>query len=194
MRNKLFAIAAALVVGGTLVASPAQADSGKNSCVLNLDTKAYACYSSFSAAVSAVTGGKVKLKTDDARAAVNDPSFHAQTEAAASYLIHIQYWNANYNQCGSGTCSDYTLGLWGSRECTTTTNDTDYSVADLGKYENPGHGTWNNKISSYQVGGKCLQNSWDNINYRAASTGYRGHQSHLSDIGWNDRIASIKWS
>jgi hypothetical protein len=177
--------AACLGLAPAANAAPPASAGAKTHCAVNVSNNSMKCFSSFKEAIALATGGKVTNAPTSAAEATADASFAAavnaadDVSAATNTLIGVEWWNKNY----SGNDLDF-YGTSG--KCSVATTDVDYVASDL--Y------SWNNKISSFFVYGDCLQKSWDNINYKGSNTGWRGDTANLTDVGWNDRIESIKWS
>jgi hypothetical protein len=178
----LLLTAVSVPLAGPAAAAPAAAraaaPAAAKHCVLAAGASTATCYSSFPAAIAAVTKGRVKAPAS-ATAAATDPGFAAAISAdavtAASVVVGVEFTNANYT--GS------TLTLYASGRCDNST-DADYVWNTL-------PAGWNDVITSFKSYNNCAQQLFRNT-YRGggALTGILVNSPNVGAPA-NDQASSL---
>jgi hypothetical protein len=190
-RIGMLACAAIAVVGLGVgpVATPAQGAESRRHCVTDLSkpNAPTACYDSFRVAIAKATGGRITDAPTDSRVAMKDRRFQARLKAIATQKqvvgqqdtapIAIFYGEINYQ----GNVYVYT----GSRRCTQSTSDRDYSISRM-------PAGWDNWMSSYIAYRNCEVTVYDGPNFTGASLPSSTKYSRMGLL--DNRTTSIIWS
>lgn len=179
IRWKVALTAVAIAVAGfAAVASPAQA-AEPNHCVVALPEQNVKCFATYQEAKAYVESvAEVNSPKDPASGQLRVATAAADRSAALLIfptLLFIAYDWTNYNFLGG---SLWVIGWNGN--CTTPTTNIDYTMADLG--------SWNNRISSVRTYSNCWLKGFDGVNWTGASTGYAGTRNLVT---LNDDINSV---
>jgi hypothetical protein len=197
----LFALGALLFHGYTV--APARADeqaaqSAKKliaqdvirpvgqSCTLNLVTKEYACYATYTEALAAVTDGLIIDGPADSMAARNDERLAARIDALGEtmritsgyVLAGTFWWDWHYE--------GQSLLIYGNG-CTATTSDVDDYFDLTGN-------SFNDQISSFQGANGCWIKAYEHQDKSGKSVGFTSSVYSLDDYQMNDMITFIEFS
>jgi hypothetical protein len=201
---QLISVLAALAVTGlgtpAVAAAPAPAPTteGGDHCVARLTgthPPVPVCFATFAEALEYASGGRLTDGPKNAADAVRDPGFVARVNAsndeastaepgrakaaAANVVISIEY-----TQSGWVTPSEL---IWtGTKNCTTSTNNTDYEISSM-------PAGWDNVISSHRAFGNCWVKHYENTGFGGASVGYEGSRSYIGGA-MDNRTSSERWS
>ncbi|MET9735612.1 hypothetical protein ABZZ79_34800 [Streptomyces sp. NPDC006458] len=166
-------------------------------CVVHLSrADQVSCFSSFTAAISSATGGKITDAPADARSALNDPRFAARldetaakhpsstasstrpTAAQGSTVIGIEYWHIGWAGSTYVLSADY--------GCTTALDGPEWEFSFW-------RAPWSDNISSFRTYANCYADHFDGPFYTGDHTGYQYGQYYIGEF-MNDRTSSIQWS
>ncbi len=188
MKNRLILVTALIglvLYAGSAAACAApvrgshpQSSGGRQSCVATAlpagDTgqPTMTCYSTFSAAIAAATGGRVHLPASATPRTVSINQINAGAAPGNTYVLSIDYKNANYglpdltwtqsSQCGS------------------------FQVASMPS-------GWNDVVSSVATYSGCANTQFKNVNFGGATFSI-GRNSQVATMGsFNDSTSSEKW-
>jgi hypothetical protein len=194
---QLISVLAALAVTGlstpAVAAGPAPTTEGGDHCVARLigsGTPVPVCFATFAEALEYASGGRLTDGPKNAADAARNPNFVARVNAsndepgrakavAASVVISIEY-----TPSGWATPSDL---IWvGTKNCTTSTNNTDYEVTSM-------PAGWDNVISSYRTFANCWVKHYENTGFGGASVGYHGSRGYIG-AAMDNRTSSERWS
>jgi len=131
------------------------------------------------------TGGRLTNAPADPPAALSDKKFNARIEALAAgptpfatQVVGIFYKDQNFQGA--------TLSITSGGNCTSTLDDTDFTVASMPS-------GWNDVISSFRCYANCYCKIYENINFGGASYGYFPSSTFVGSA-MNDRTSSITFS
>jgi hypothetical protein len=198
------ALATLLTLPGTLAlpaAASAAPTAAADQCVVNAvspkdptQVSTMRCFTSFRAAITYATGGRITDAPNNARTAAKSKKFTARVNSLADsvtpldsagsggILVAIEYWDIGYG--------DPSLVVWGSHACSATYSDVDYYLADL---RQNGRG-WNDKISSLYGYNHCWQRLYEHIGFGGEYVGWVKYVSDLRNFFFNDRASSIRFT
>jgi hypothetical protein len=189
--------AAAVPVGPAAVPAPASAGADESAtaaapapataaphCALVAGSTAARCFSTYRAAVSYGTGGRVTDAPVSARSAALDPTFARAMSALpavtpkASVLLGTEYANANFGGAS--------LSLFGAGRCDNS-SDVDFRFASL-------PAGWNDRITSFRSFSNCAQQLFRNTNFGGGSLTII--ISSLANVGAaaNDQASSLTFN
>ncbi|MGA2929299.1 MAG: hypothetical protein ABSG43_25580 [Solirubrobacteraceae bacterium] len=127
--------------------------------------------------------GTTPMKTNQTSPTSSDSATSAlrvaQTASSSSYVLGIEYVDANWQ--GS------TFTWTGNHTCASTLSDIDYYVPSLVPYG------WNDVISSFDSYSNCWTKLFENANFTGATYGFADSTSYVGDA-MNDRASSIQFS
>jgi hypothetical protein len=187
----LIALAALLIAGSALAATPAQARVPQRThCVADVTgVRPQACYTTFAAAIRYATGGRVTDAPATAVEAVLDAAFGARLDAAGAASLRAGAQTSNvvisieYVDSGFGGADQ----IWtANKGCPDNNlNDVDHSVTSVGWSED--------QISSFKGYSNCWVTHFENRNFGGASIGPNSSMSYIG-AAMDDRTSSIQWT
>ncbi len=131
------------------------------------------CYSTFSAAIRAATGGKVRLPATATPASVTPKMIDAWNAApATTFILSIDYKDANF--------------MGGSFTWTQTSDCGNFQAASMP----PG---WNDVISSLVTSTNCANSLYQNVNFGGMRLDVSKNTSRSGIGSFNDLTSSQKW-
>ena len=170
--------APAAAAGTAATTHPAAASQGQT-CVAQAEpagsmaTPTATCYSSFSAAIRAATGGRVRLPATARPGAVTPRMIDAWNAApATTFILSIDYKDANF--------------LGGSMIWTQTSDCGNFQVAGMPS-------GWNDVISSLTTGTNCANTLYQNVNFGGMTLSISKNTSRSGIGSFNDLTSSEKW-
>lgn len=179
----LVAIGGLLLYGSTAAASAAThhlaaSRQGQN-CVAeaepagNMATPTATCYSTFSAAIRAATGGRIRLPATATPGSVTPALIDAWNAGpATTFILSVDYKDANF---GGGSL--------------TWTQST-----DCGRFQAASMPTgWNDVISSLVTGKDCANSLFDNVNFGGLRLDVSKNTARSGLGSFNDLTSSQKW-
>jgi hypothetical protein len=201
----LMAVSTGATHAATTAPTSGESKAAGQNCTLNANNGELQCFSSFRAAITQATGGRVTNASDNAKTALADKRFDAQLNQTSesrdiddalqsnssrdipvyvawppSYVIGIEYDNTWYTWD--------TLTVYANSACTTTISDIDFEVA-FPQLNGVG---WDNKIASFRSYNNCWTRGWEHPNRQGSVFGY---YSAAGSLGWmNDRISHLDFS
>lgn len=195
MRRSIGIVASSLGAA-VLLASPAVAQSdpeppGRH-CVTEAITSAESrsgvlsdleCFSTFTEAISAATGGEITNAPADPAEAMADPALGQRLGTLANdYILSVEYQHTNH--------WGQSLTVRGSRPCTAFDRSSpEFFVPSLA-------GTWwNDRISSFWTpadSGNCRVRHFQLANYRGAYTAFQTTEPSMGNM--NDRTSSLQYT
>ena len=157
---------------------PAASSQGQN-CVAQAEpagsmvTPTATCYSSFSAAIRAATGGRVRLPATAGPGSVTSQMIDAwNADPATTFVLSIDYKDADFN--GSSL-------TW-----TQSTN--------CGKFQAAGMPSgWNDVLSSLVTSTGCANTLYQNANFGGMTVSISRNTSRSGLGSFNDLTSSQKW-
>jgi len=180
----IVAFCSLLLYGSTATAMaaatrPAAASQGGQNCVAqaepagSMETPTATCYSSFSAAIRAATGGKVKLPATARPGSVTPGMIDTwNADPSSTFVLSIDYKDADF----SG----------GSLTWTQTSN--------CGKFQAAGMPSgWNDVLSSLVTGTGCANTLYQNANFGGMTVSISKNTSRSGLGSFNDLTTSQKW-
>jgi len=172
-----------LLYGSTATATaaithPAAASQGQN-CVAQAEpagsmvTPTVTCYSSFSAAIRAATGGRVRLPATVSPGSVTSQMIDAWNAGpATTFVLSVDYKDADF----SG----------GSLTWTQSSNCGNFQAAGMP----PG---WNDVLSSLVTGTGCANTLYQNANFGGMTVSISKNTARSGLGSFNDLTTSQKW-
>jgi len=159
-------------------ARPAASSQGQN-CVAQAEpagsmvTPTATCYSSFSAAIRAATGGRVVLPASAKPSSVTPKDIDAWNAAPATvFVLSIDYKDANF----------------GPPSLTWTQS------SDCGKFQAASMPSgWNDVISSLVTGTNCANSLYQNVNFGGMRLDISKNTARSGIGSFNDLTSSQKW-
>jgi len=160
-------------------ASSQDLSSGAQNCVAQAEpagsmvTPTATCYSSFSAAIRAATGGRVVLPASAKPSSVTPKDIDAWNAAPATvFVLSIDYKDANF----------------GSPSLTWTQS------SDCGNFQAASMPSgWNDVISSLVTGTNCANSLYQNVNFGGMRLDVSKNTARSSLGSFNDLTSSQKW-
>ncbi len=139
----------------------------------SMATPTATCYSSFSAAIRAATGGRVRLPATATPASVTPKMIDAWNAApATTFILSIDYKDANF--------------MGGSFTWTQTSDCGNFQAASM----QPG---WNDVISSLVTSTNCANSLYQNVNFGGMRLDVSKNTSRSGIGSFNDLTSSQKW-
>ena len=168
-------------------ATPSAAPSGTAHCVRNLSTGTEGCFTTFTQAIAAATGGVITDAPADPARATADPVFAqrltvlsdaiaaGKAAVTASAVLGISWEHINYGGASH---------TWSASYGCDNSLDVDWQVANVGT-------TWNDRISSAQSFSNCQSKYWEHANFAGQSTAWFTIASNFGTM--NDKATSIQF-
>ena len=157
---------------------PAAASQGQN-CVAEAEpagsmvTPTATCYSSFSAAIRAATGGRVRLPATARPGSVTSQMIDGwDADPATTFVLSIDYKDADFNGP--------------SLTWTQTSNCGNFQAASM-------PGGWNDVISSLVTSTGCANTLYQNANFGGMTVSISKNTSRSGLGSFNDLTSSQKW-
>jgi hypothetical protein len=169
---------ASAVTASAATHGPAASTQGQN-CVAQAEpagdtaTPTATCYSSFSAAIRAATGGRVVLPATARPSSVTPKMIHAWNSGpAVSFVLSVDYKDANF---GGGSL--------------TWTQST-----DCGKFQAASMPSgWNDVVSSLTTSTDCANTLYQNTNFGGMTVSISKNTARSGLGNFNDITSSQKW-
>ncbi|GAA0432751.1 hypothetical protein [Streptomyces luteireticuli] len=168
-------------------AKPARATTAQH-CVINTDNNSKSCFSSYRAAISAATKGRVTDAPDDTRAAAHDKKLQERLSGPRS-------------QHGAKLAKNTRSAAAENRVLATIYSDKDFGGNSLSLLGSSGchrydyfanlYDGWNDSISS-TASGQCDITLFQHANFLGFSQTYRGAVPYVGDA-MNDQASSISF-
>ena len=184
----LVSLSGLLLYGGAVAVTPAAAanatthraaSSQGQDCVAQAEpagsmaTPTVTCYSSFSAAIRAATGGRVRLPATARPGSVTPRMIDAWNAApATTFILSIDYKDANF--------------MNGSLTWTQTSDCGSFQAASMSP-------AWNDVISSLVTGTNCANSLFQNVNFGGMRLDISKNTSRSGIGSFNDLTSSQKW-
>lgn len=187
---------AALGTALAFLPATAQAEEQGNHCVIDMSGGSFACFGTFTEAISYATGGRVTTVPNDVNKAQDDPKLkaHLAEQAAAEdcpqggrdgCILSIEYEDDEFD--------DSSLTARGPFSCSGPVNDIDYELAQL-------PAGWNDRIGSFRgstdnfgpLAGLCFVQHFRHSNFQGDWIGPSPTTAHMGNM--DDETSSIRWT